>query len=64
MWPISHTAVVHKEVRKFAEVVVLGSRAGFCFSALIILNLSLQENNLLQLQAIDMNTFHFVRVSS
>lgn len=52
MCPVSHLMVVHKEVKMFAEVVVLGSRVGICFSALIIMNLSLKDSNLLKLKGI------------
>lgn len=56
MWPVIHLLVVHEEVKMFAEVVVLGSRAGSCFSALIVMNLSLKDSNLLKLNGIGTNT--------
>lgn len=52
MWPVSHLLVVHKEVRTFAEVVVLGSRADIYFSALVVMNSSLKDGNLLKLKGI------------
>lgn len=56
MWPVSHILAVHREVGRLTEVAVLGKRAGICFSAVIILNSSLQDNNLLQLQSIGTST--------
>lgn len=56
MCPVSHLLVVHKEVKMFAEVVVLGSRVDICFSALIIMNLSLKDGILLKLKRIGTNT--------
>lgn len=51
LWPVSHILAVHREVGRLAEVA-----SGICFSAVIILNSSLQENNLLQLQSIGTST--------
>lgn len=56
MCSLSHLLVVHKEVKMFAEVVVLGSTVGICFSALIIMSLSLEDSNLLKLKGIGTNT--------
>lgn len=40
----------------FAEVVVLGSRVGICFSALKTMNFSLKDSNFLKLKGISTNT--------
>lgn len=49
MCAVSPLLVVHKEVKIFAEAVVLGSRVGICFSGLKIMNFSLKDSNLLKL---------------
>lgn len=54
--PVSHLPIVHKEVKMFAEVVVLGSRVGSCFSALKTINFSLKDSNFLKLKGISTNT--------
>lgn len=49
MCAVSPLLVVHKEVKIFAEAVMLGSRVGICFSGLKIMNFSLKDSNLLKL---------------